>query len=118
MAIGIIPRLAYPVDEARQLAGGIGRTLFYAEITAGEIDSFLVGDRRLITGEAIQRYLAKKEEEARQRRQAQLVTQPEPASEPTLGLRDQEPAAKPEPTEQPARQKRQPRKRPEPAGAG
>lgn len=49
-------RLAYTIPEAAQNIG-IGRTTLYAEITAGNIETVTIGRRRLITRQALERYL-------------------------------------------------------------
>jgi excisionase family DNA binding protein len=58
-----IEPLAYSIDEAAARLR-IGRTKLYAEIAAGELASFHIGDRRLITPEALQQYLARKQRQA------------------------------------------------------
>ena len=99
MPAGIKSPLVHTINGTLERIGRcIGRTRLYEEINTGELETITIGDRRLITEEAIVRWLARKEEQARQQKP------------------DLEPAATPEPAEQPAR-KRQPRKRLEPAGA-
>jgi len=58
-----IEPLAYTIDETCARLR-IGRTKLYAEIAAGEIETFTIGDRRLITPEAQQRYLARKQQQS------------------------------------------------------
>lgn len=49
---------AYPITEAAQLLS-IGRSSFYELLNAGEIQSFKIGNRRLIAAEDIDAYVAK-----------------------------------------------------------
>jgi excisionase family DNA binding protein len=56
-----IEPLAYTIDETC-VRLRISRTKLYAEIAAGEIETFTIGDRRLITPEAQLQYLARKQE--------------------------------------------------------
>lgn len=49
-------RLTYSVDEAAELLG-IGRTLMYKLLTAGEVDSLKIGKRRMVPRDAIDGYI-------------------------------------------------------------
>jgi excisionase family DNA binding protein len=55
--------LAYTVNETCARLR-ISRTKLYSEISAGEIETFQIGDRRLITDEAQRRYIARKQGQA------------------------------------------------------
>ena len=53
-------RLAFsPIAAARMI--GIGRTMLYELIDRGELKSFRVGVRRLITRRAIEQFIAERE---------------------------------------------------------
>ena len=49
-------RLAYSVEEAADLLG-IGRTVMFHLVTAGEVGSFKIGRRRLVPRDAIDSYI-------------------------------------------------------------
>jgi excisionase family DNA binding protein len=49
-------KLLYSVDEAAELLG-IGRTYTFRLVAAGEIDSLKIGKRRMIPGDALERYI-------------------------------------------------------------
>jgi hypothetical protein len=60
-------RRAHSVPEvARRI--GVSESLMWAEVGSGECESILIGDRRLITEEQETRYLERKAERARQKR--------------------------------------------------
>jgi len=56
-------RLAVSPSEAARIAG-IGRTTLYAAIGSGQLRSLKIGKRRLITIEALRKWLAAAEQEA------------------------------------------------------
>jgi hypothetical protein len=55
-----IEPLLYPVPETCARLG-IGRSKFYAEVAAGEIETVQIGDRRFTTDEQQRRYVARKQ---------------------------------------------------------
>lgn len=55
--------LAYTVDEAAERLA-IGKTLFEDLISSGEIKTFKIGRRRLVSRTALEKYVAKKDREA------------------------------------------------------
>jgi hypothetical protein len=55
-----VERLLYDVDETCH-ALNIGRTLFYAELKAGELQTTQIGDRRFTTREQREAYIARKQ---------------------------------------------------------
>ena len=57
-------REAYTVDEARQKLGGICRKTIYDLINSGDLASFTLGRRRLISGNAIRAYIRAQERAA------------------------------------------------------
>jgi excisionase family DNA binding protein len=48
-------KLGLSVDEAAEVIG-IGRSVLYALVTAGEIESVKIGRRRVIPVDAVERY--------------------------------------------------------------
>ena len=50
-------REAFSVDEARQKLGGISRKTIYDLINSGDLVSFKLGRRRLISRNAIRNYI-------------------------------------------------------------
>ena len=54
-------REAYSVNEARQKLGGISRKTIYDLINSGDLVSFTLGRRRLISGNAIREYVRTQE---------------------------------------------------------
>ena len=58
-AVPAAPERLLDVDEAAA-ALGIGRTMVYAELDAGRLDSLKVGRRRLIATSAVARYIAER----------------------------------------------------------
>ena len=57
---GISTQLAFSVDEARQQIGGIGRVKFYELLASGELESFKIGSRRMVSSEQLQRFISEK----------------------------------------------------------
>lgn len=66
--MAITDREAYSVDEARQKLGGISRKTIYDLINGGDLVSFTLGRRRLISGNAIREYIRRQERKAIQDR--------------------------------------------------
>lgn len=62
-------RVSYSVEEAADLIG-IGRTVMFQLVIAGEIDSFKIGRRRLIPWDAIDSYIARLRAQQPAKRQA------------------------------------------------
>jgi excisionase family DNA binding protein len=58
-----VDRLMYPIPEAAARLG-IGRTVLYQKIAAGQIGSVLVGRRRLIPDSALRAFVANLEKES------------------------------------------------------
>lgn len=56
MTTDIQPATLNTVEAARYL--GIGRTVLYRLIGRGDVDSFVIGHRRLVTRESLDRYIA------------------------------------------------------------
>jgi len=52
-------RAQYPIDEARQLLGGISRNSIYALFRSGKLASVVIGCRRCVSQEAISELIAK-----------------------------------------------------------
>ncbi len=50
--------LALTVKQAREALGGLSQTLFYDIINSGELKTFKIGRRRLISREELQRYIS------------------------------------------------------------
>jgi hypothetical protein len=63
------PLLAYDVPE---IAAGakVSEAKIWMEIAEGELETILVGDRRLATPDQVERWLKRKEESAARKRQA------------------------------------------------
>jgi excisionase family DNA binding protein len=57
-------RDAYSVEQARQRLGGIARQTVYNLINAGELDSILIGTRRLIPAHAIAEFVRRRSAQA------------------------------------------------------
>jgi hypothetical protein len=55
-----IEPLLYSVDETC-VRLGIGRTKYYAEVAAGELETVCIGDRRFTTDEQQRAYIARKQ---------------------------------------------------------
>lgn len=51
------PRIVLTIEEAAECLG-IGRTLMYALVTAGEVESVRIGRLRRIPTDALDRYVA------------------------------------------------------------
>lgn len=64
-----IERLSYTIEESRR-ASGFSRNLIYAAIARGELRSFKVGKRRLISAQALREYIACRERETEEGRAA------------------------------------------------
>jgi hypothetical protein len=66
---GATPHHAPLTYNVRQLAAATGtsQSLLWKEIAAGELETLLIGDRRLATPAQIERWLARKTERARQK---------------------------------------------------
>jgi len=62
-------KLAYPIEEAFTLIG-VPKSSGYLLINAGEISTFKVGRRRMISARALHDFIDKKEREASGRRAA------------------------------------------------
>jgi hypothetical protein len=71
-------KLAYSVPEFAK-ANTVSESLIWREIGDGELETLLVGDRRLITPEQGARWHERKAEQARQRRAERTARQLEPA---------------------------------------
>jgi hypothetical protein len=56
-------RLLYSVDETC-FALNIGRSMFYKEVKAGELETLQIGDRRLTTPEQRLAYIARKQRQS------------------------------------------------------
>jgi excisionase family DNA binding protein len=56
----MVEPLGYTVDETCARLR-IGRTMFYKEVAAGELETYTIGDRRFTTDEAQRRYIARKQ---------------------------------------------------------
>lgn len=50
-------RLLYPIDEARERAGGMSRSTFYGMIRAGQINTVKVGTRTLVAADELNRFV-------------------------------------------------------------
>jgi hypothetical protein len=50
-------RFLVPNDDAMHLLGGIGRTMFYELVAAGEIEQVKIGRRSFITAKSIAAYV-------------------------------------------------------------
>lgn len=50
-------KLALPVDQARAVMGGVGRTFFYQQVAAGNIRVVKAGRRTLVPVPELQRWL-------------------------------------------------------------
>lgn len=59
-------RLSYSVDEAAR-ATGLGRSNFYKILARGDIESFTVGKRRMVSARALRQFIEQKEREATRR---------------------------------------------------
>jgi len=57
-------RLLYPIPEAAARLG-IGRTVLYEKIAAGEIESVVIGRRRLVADSALRAYVDRLQTEPR-----------------------------------------------------
>lgn len=56
-------KLSYSVDEA-MAALGIGRNAFYKAVSSGELATFSVGKRRLVSRRALEEFVQKREQAA------------------------------------------------------
>ena len=52
---GSSERLLYPVPEARQILGGIGHSLFYSLVKAGDIKLTKIGNRSFVRASELRR---------------------------------------------------------------
>jgi excisionase family DNA binding protein len=50
-------RLLYPVDEARERAGGMSRSTFYGLVRSGRISTVKVGSRTLVAADELERFV-------------------------------------------------------------
>lgn len=50
-------RALYPLEEARELLGGIGKTLIANLVKQGKLRKAKLGDRSLITAESLNAYI-------------------------------------------------------------
>jgi hypothetical protein len=64
-------RTAFDVRTVARRAG-VGESTIWAEIRHGELESFTIGDRRLVTPEMEARWIARKVERERQKRAEQI----------------------------------------------
>ena len=48
-------RLLHPVDEARELLGGIGRTHFYSLVKSGRLNVVKIGKRTFVSDTELRR---------------------------------------------------------------
>ena len=55
-------RLSYTVDGACEVTG-LNRNQFYKAITAGDLKTFKVGRRRMVSAQALQDFISKLEQE-------------------------------------------------------
>jgi hypothetical protein len=53
--------LLYSIPETCARLGGISRTLLYAEIAAGKLETVKIGDRRFTTAEQQRAYIERKQ---------------------------------------------------------
>lgn len=65
-------KLLYTIDEAARLIG-VGRTHLYGEITAGRIESVKIGRARRVPADALELYVMKLRQEARDERMPDAV---------------------------------------------
>jgi len=56
-------RLSYNVEEALE-ATGLKRNAFYRAISSGEVQTFKVGKRRMVSARALQDFIERKERQA------------------------------------------------------
>lgn len=56
-----ITRCALPIEEARQVLGGLGRVALYRLINSGALRTFTVGRRRFVSEQAIREFIATRE---------------------------------------------------------
>ncbi|MCC4621770.1 helix-turn-helix domain-containing protein [Xanthomonas cassavae CFBP 4642] len=56
-------KLSYSVDEAVRVTG-LGRSNFYKILARGDIESFTVGKRRMVSARALRQFIEQKEREA------------------------------------------------------
>lgn len=62
-AIPNMPKLSFTVEQAIN-ATGLNRNAMYRAMTTGEIRSFKVGKRRMVSALALQEFISRKESEA------------------------------------------------------
>lgn len=60
-------RIAFPLDEAASMLG-MSRRQIYRVIDSGELEAFHEGRSRKVSRRALDAYVARREEEARQQR--------------------------------------------------
>ena len=53
--------LLYSIPETCARLGGIGRTMLYAEIAAGKLETVKIGDRRFTTDEQQRAYIERRQ---------------------------------------------------------
>lgn len=58
-----MPKLSFTVEQAID-ATGLNRNAMYRAMTSGEIRSFKVGKRRMVSANALQEFISRKEGEA------------------------------------------------------
>lgn len=56
-------QFAYGIDQAREALGGIGRATIYALIESGEIKTFRLKNRRLISAQALAEFVRRREQD-------------------------------------------------------
>lgn len=54
----MIEKKLYPINEARQLLGGISRNTLYRMLGRGELASVLLGNRRFVSAVEIEKLIA------------------------------------------------------------
>ena len=57
------PKLSFTIEQAID-ATGLNRSAIYRAMTTGEIRSFKVGKRRMVSARALQDYIAAKEQDS------------------------------------------------------
>jgi len=62
MQANTVPKLAFSVEDAAEVAG-VSRATLYAEIKSKRIETFKIGSRRLISLSAIEKYIRAREAE-------------------------------------------------------
>ena len=55
-------RIAFSIPDAARLAG-LGKSLLYEQIKQGKLRTFKVGNRRLVSRDALEQYIREREQE-------------------------------------------------------